>query len=88
MAYISRIAASPLHNLFGRQADRMDVVTEGNGSLQVQEGNVSVHVLFPVVLGMEDDFIQQSNFLFVLFISEIVVKERTHCTIGNEQLWG
>lgn len=66
----------------------MDVVTEGDGSLQVQKGNVSVHVLFPVVLGMEDDFIQQSNFLFVLFISEIVVKERTHCTIGNEQLWG
>lgn len=25
--------SSPLHNLFGRQADRMDVVTEADGSL-------------------------------------------------------
>lgn len=35
----------------------MDVVTEDDGSLQVHECNVSVHVLFPVVLGMDDDFI-------------------------------
>lgn len=66
----------------------MDVVAEDDRSLQVQECNISVHVLFPVVLGMDDDFIQQNNFLFILFISEIVVKERTHCTIASESLWG
>ena len=62
----------------------MDVVTEDDGSLQVHECNVSVHVLFPVVLGMDDDFIQQSNPLFVLLISEIVMKERTCCTVATE----
>lgn len=64
----------------------MDVVTEDDGSLQVHKGNVSVHVLFPVVLGMDDDFIQQSNLLYILFIPEIAMKERTRCTVANETL--
>lgn len=66
----------------------MDVVTEDDRSLQVHECNVSVHVLFPVVLGMDDDLIQQSNSLFIFFISEIVMKERTHCTVATESLLG
>lgn len=81
-------ATSPLHKLLGRQADRMDVVAEDDRSLQVQECNISVHVLFPVVLRMDDDFIQQNNFLFIPFVSEIIVKERTHCTVASESLWG
>lgn len=52
----------------------------------MHECNVSVHVLFPVVLGMDDDFIQESNLLFILFISEIVMKERTCCTVAAESL--
>lgn len=66
----------------------MDVFTEDDGSLQVHECNVSVHVLFPVVPRMDDDFIQQSNLLLILFISEIVMKERTCCTIATECLLG
>jgi len=66
----------------------MDVVTEDDGSLQVHECNISVHVLFPVILRMDDDFIQQSNLLFILLISEIVMKERTRCTVATESLLG
>lgn len=66
----------------------MDVVTEDDWSLQVHECNVSVHVLFPVVLGMDDDFIQQGNLLFILFISEIVMKGRTRSTVATESLLG
>ena len=66
----------------------MDVVAEDDGSLQVHKCNVSVHVLFPVVLRMDDDFVQQSNPLFILFISEVVMKERTRCMVATESLLG
>lgn len=41
----------------------MNLVAEGDGALHVQQSDVSVQVLFPVVFGMNDDVIDCNNLL-------------------------
>lgn len=53
----------------------MDVVTQAYGFLQEHQCNITVQVLFPVVLGMDDYFIQLGYFLCVPLISETSPRE-------------
>lgn len=59
----------------------MDHIGEGDRFLQVQQSNISVQILFPVILRMDDDLINSHNLLYALLIPNITE------TIKQENLY-
>ena len=57
-----------LCDLLGRQTHGVDAVVKLHRPLEVQKGDVTVQVLLPVVLRVDDDFIDRNNLLLTLFI--------------------
>lgn len=49
----------------------MDLIGEADRFLQVQQSDVSVQILFPVILRMDDDFINSHNLLCASLIPNI-----------------
>lgn len=59
----------------------MDLIGEDDRFLQVQKSNVSVQILFPVILRMDDDFVNSHNLLCASLIPNI--RDNTKGTINN-----
>ena len=57
-----------LGDLLGGQTHGVDAVVKLHHPLEVQQGYVAVQVLLPVVLWVDDDFIDRNNLLLTLFI--------------------
>lgn len=73
-SYEVKKSVSPVYDLFGGKADGEDVIGEGDRFLHVQESNVSVQILFPVILRMDDDLIDRDNLLCTSLIPNITEK--------------
>lgn len=69
---------SRVYDVLGGQADGVDLISEGDGFLHMQQSDVSVQILFPVIFRMDDDFINSHDFLYASLISNITdtIKQR------------
>lgn len=52
-----------LGDLLAGQADRVDLIAERDWPSHVQQSDVTVQVFLPVVLGVDDDFINRHDLL-------------------------
>lgn len=60
-----------VYDVLGGQADGVDLIGELDRFLHVQQSDVSVQILFPVILRMDDDFINSHNLLYTSLIPNI-----------------
>lgn len=68
------MVALRLGNCLAWKADRIDLIREVNWLSHVEQGDVTVEIVFPVVLRMNNNFVNSNNFLSSLFISKEVTR--------------